>query len=115
MIEAFELLEQEAKNPEFFECDAEVLLEKSAALQPLRSVHGRKQFRYQKHANYRVSLYLFVDGRHICSYELWKDEFEVAREIIVMAGFCCGYTTDEILDAYSIYEHMRDNKLEIEI
>ena len=115
MIEAFELLEQEAKNPEFFECDSKILLEKSAALQPLRSVPGRKQFRYQERANFRVSLFLFIDGKHICSYELWKDEFEVAREIIAMADFRYGYTTDEILDAYSIYEHMRDNKLEIEI
>ena len=115
MIEAFELLEQEAKNPEFFECDAEVLLEKSAALQPLRSVPGRKQFRYQERANFRVSLFLFIDGKHICSYELWKDEFEVARDIIEMAGFQYGYTVDEISDAYSTYEHMRDNKLEVNI
>ena len=111
MIEAFELLEQDAKNPEFFECDAEVLLEKSAALQSLRSVPGRKQYRYQERANFRMFLYLFVDGRHICSYELWKDEFEVAREIIAMADFRYGYTTDEISDAYSKYKHMMDNKI----
>ena len=115
MIEAFELLEQEAKNPEFFECDAEVLLEKSAALQPLRSVPGRKQFRYQERANFRMFLYLFVDGKHICSFKLWITEFEVARDILEMAGFQYGYTADEISDAYSTYEHMRDNKLEVNI
>lgn len=115
MIEAFELLEQEAKNPEFFECDAEILLEKSAALQPLRSVPGRKQFRYQERANFRMFLYLFVDGKLICSLKLWNYEFEVAREIIETAGFRYGYTADEISDAYSTYEHMRDNKLEINV
>ena len=115
MIEAFKLLEQDAKNPEFFECDEEVLFEKSAALQSLRSVPGRKQFRYQERANFRMFLYLFVDGKHICSFKLWNYEFEVARDIIEMAGFRYGYTADEISDAYSTYEHMRDNKLEINI
>lgn len=115
MIEAFELLEQDAKNPEFFECDMEVLLEKSAALQSLRSVPGRKQYRYQELANFRVFLYLFVDGKHICSLKLWNDEFEVARKIIKMADFRYGYTVDEISDAYSTYEHRRDNKLEIDV
>lgn len=115
MIEAFELLEQDAKNPEFFECDMEVLLEKSAALQSLRLVPGRKQYRYQELANFRVSLHFFVDGKHICSLKLWTNEFEVAREIITEAGFQYGYTADEISDAYSTYEHMRDNKLEINV
>lgn len=115
MIEAFELLEQDAKNPELFGCDAAVLLEKSAALQSLRSIPSRKQFRYQELANFRVSLHFFVDGKHICFFKLWNYEFEVAKKIVEMAGFRYGYTEDEISDAYSTYEYMRDNKLEINI